>query len=288
MRPTLTICICTSGRPNELARALRSIREGTRQPDQIVVSDDSLGERISLLVRKCCQAYAAEYVQGPCRGLCANRNHVIGAALSEYVSLLDDDAVVGKEFVATALEAIALRPEYIISGDVLESGSILTTPSNPRFLGHFGKRIEGRETIENINLNCNVFPRKVFAHAQFDESITYGYEDTDLCANLLSKGFEIRHQPKLVNAHLPPDASGHTGKRRHLAERARFRVMIRKWGHWQRHVPRLVLFTVIAPCHFFLHNVRHGRFADSLAGWSWVMSDLASLRHLRRPQKRAC
>jgi len=273
--PRLTICICTSGRPAVLERCLASIAVGRVLPREVIVSNDGKQTDLITGVRDISKKYAwVRYVEGPRRGLCANRNHVIRQATTSHVSLIDDDGVVSVDFVERALAAIAAHPDKIITGDVIEEGIGRCPPTNPRFLGHFGRHVRPGERLANIHLNCNVFPRVMFDDASFDESIEYGYEDTDLCAQLLAKGYEILYVPELVNEHKPPNRIELRVTRRWQLERARFYVTIRRHGIWQRNVVRLAAFLLIAPIHFSIHEAKHHRWRMIFAGWGWACADV--------------
>jgi len=192
--------------------------------------------------------------------------------------LLDDDSVLGHDFIEKVATVIEKQPKAISTGDVLEHGKYLTVPTNPKLLGHFGKPIRPGDRIENINLNCNVFPRNLFDHVQFDESIVYGYEDTDVCAQAISQGFEIRHEPSLVNKHLPSSSSELNFERRWHAERARFRMMIRRLGRWSNRRGMLAAFIAIAPVHLFFSALKTGEWRRCLSGWVWVAKGLRELK----------
>jgi GT2 family glycosyltransferase len=222
----------------------------------VVVSNDSRDPKFAAAVQaKCGRFDFVRYVEGPRRGLCANRNHVIRNADTSHVSLIDDDGVVGRDFVDRATRLIDRYPDRIITGDVLEDGVRRTPPTNPTFLGHFGKAVRPGERLENINLNCNVLPRRAFNVALFDESIAYGYEDMDLCAQLLTAGFEIVHIPELVNQHLPPAVDPAVlAFRASQAERARLKVL---WRRWFRHDRRPLIGSIVysaAVAHLLAHR----------------------------------
>lgn len=275
----ISLCICTSGRPVELERCLTSIAAGSRRPLEVIVSDDSRDLATAQAVREVCSRHDfVRYVEGPRRGLCANRNHVIREARGSHVSLLDDDAAVGADFVERAEALITRYPDKVLTGDVLEDGVRRQSPTNPTFLGHFGRPVRPGDRLENINLNCNVLPLRAFEVASFDESIAYGYEDTDLCAQLLAAGFEIVHVPELVNQHLPPTRQTVTDERHWQAERARFYSTVRRHIRWEPRRRRLLAFCAVAPLHLSMHAVRQGALAQSIAGWRWVVEDLLSGR----------
>lgn len=255
--PTLAILICTFNRPAVLRRCLASIAAGSAQPDEVLVSDDGDSQAGTV-----CAAFpGVRHVTGPRRGLCANRNAAIRQASSDFVSLLDDDAVVSPDFVARARAAIAaLPPRTLLTGTVIETDRAVVA-GNPTFLGFFGKPPTHRH--ENINLNCNVLPRAAFAEAGFDETIAYGYEDMDLCAHLLSRGYAIRVVPDLVNTHLPPPRGAAVDQRRFaMRERARFYTSVKRYLLWERNCPKLLAFLAAAPVHRTLHAVKTGKWFD--------------------------
>jgi GT2 family glycosyltransferase len=257
--PTLAILICTVNRPEVLRRGLRAIAAGTAQPDAVLVSDDSADGAATAAV--CAEFPAVRYLPGPRRGLCANRNAVIRAADTDFVSLLDDDAVVSADFVARARAALPTLPaKTLLTGTVIETDHPVVA-GNATFLGFFGKPPRGR--YENINLNCNVFPRAALAEAPFDETIFYGYEDMDVCARLLARGYSIRLDAALVNTHLPPRRTAGVDKQRFImGERARFYTSVKRYLLWERKPAKLLAYLLLAPLHRLLHALKTGKWYD--------------------------
>jgi GT2 family glycosyltransferase len=276
----LSILVCTVDRPELLRRCLAAIAAGTALPAEVLVSDDS---RDGAAAASVCAGFAGvRYLRGPRRGLCANRNAVIRQARTDFVSLLDDDAVVAVDFVARALAALAgLPPRTLVTGTVFETDRPVVA-GNPSFLGFFGKQPDRR--YENINLNCNLLPRGAFAEAGFDETIGYGYEDMDLCARLLSRGYTIRLDPALVTTHLPPRRSTALDRRRFaMAERARFYTSVKRYLLWQRKPSKLLAYLVVAPAHRALHALKTGKWFDlphAVADMAWALR--ATLRERAR------
>jgi glycosyltransferase involved in cell wall biosynthesis len=256
---TLTICICTMSRPATLKRCLESIYAGSVIPAAVIVSDDSTDETVNQEIRSLFPLVS--FVEGPRRGLCANRNHVIRYAETDYVSLLDDDAVVGDQFVA---QVVALLPKLadreIVTGDLIETDTLVTL-KNASFWGYFTGDPSRRN--ETIHLNSNAFPRKAFEEVQFDEDIAYGYEDMDVCSHLLSLGYRIRHEPSLVNRHLPPKMDAPTFRaRERLQERARFYTSVKRYFKWERNWIKGIAYLLLAPLHRAAHDVKVRNFRD--------------------------
>jgi GT2 family glycosyltransferase len=257
--PSFAILICTMNRPRELRRCLASIASSGPQPSEIIVSDDSPFGRETEAV---CSAFPlVRYFNGPRRGLCANRNAVVGRTDADFVSLLDDDVVVSPDFLSRALGIVAKLPKRTLVTGTLIDGGRPVIPGNPSFLGFFGQPPNGH--FKNINLTCNLLPRGALEEAGFDETISYGYEDMDLCARLLSRGYVIRHEPSLIATHLPPARSAAVDRERFaLSGRARFYTSVKRYLLYERSVTKVGAYIVLAPIHRVLHAIKSGKWFD--------------------------
>ncbi len=244
------------------------------------MSDDSAN---ALATRETCRLFPnVRYLAGPRRGLCANRNAVIRASAADYISLLDDDAAVSDSFVYEArLFAAKAVPKTILTGPVIEPGKVVE-PANPGFWGHFTLPPQGH--YKTINLNSNVFPRAAFAAAYFDEAIAFGYEDMDLCARLISTGFSIQYETKLMNFHFPASTSGAiSNQRASQIELARFYTSLKRYLLWERRKTAFLAFVVLAPLHRAAHAILCRKWNDLAR----CLPDMAlSIRALLR--ERAC
>jgi hypothetical protein len=135
-------------------------------------------------------------------------------------------------------------------------------PGNPSFLGFFGGRSPS-DQLKNINLICNVLPRTAFEEACFDETISYGYEDMDLCSRLLSRGYVIRHETALITTHLPPPRTPTMDRERFvMSGRARFYTSVKRYLLYERSLPKLLAYIVLAPVHRALHATKTGKWFD--------------------------
>ena len=256
---TLSICICTKGRPAILERCLHSVFAGKALPTAVLVSDD--GEDSDAMRKVQASFPGVLFLKGPRRGLCANRNHVIRHVCTDYVSLVDDDAVLGNTFVSGVIDMLPRLPaKVVVTGDLIED-DILLSPSNPSFWGYFAEPPTVRN--ETIHLNSNVFPSKAFSSVSFDENIAYGYEDMDVCSQLLALGYEIRHEPGLVNYHVPPATNFPVPKSRELQrERARFYTSVRRYFIWEKKWVKGCAYLLLAPLHRIGHALKMRDPAD--------------------------
>jgi GT2 family glycosyltransferase/glycosyltransferase involved in cell wall biosynthesis len=284
-KPTLSLCICTANRPTVLRRCLTSIEQGQSLPVEVVVGDDTLDGSETAAV--CGEFPFVRYVRGPRRGLCSNRNVVIAAALGDYVALLDDDSEVTPEFVRLAHELIASADgRTIFTGDVMEHGVDRVPPSNPTFWGHLGKPLAAMGQCETIHLNCNIFPRSAFEIARFDERIVYGYEDMDLCQQMLASGYRIEYRRQLVNLHLPPPKTRELRRSQdEQAERARYYTSLKRYMLWQSRPIRALLYAALAPLHQAAHHLLHRQLSQALVGFSdmsWAVHQALEFRKTAR------
>jgi GT2 family glycosyltransferase len=160
----------------------------------------------------------------------------------------------------------------------MENGTQRTAPSRPTFLGHFGGPVQ--TDIETVNLNSNIFPREAFNDALFDERIEWGYEDMDLCCQLITKGYRITHEPSLLTDHLPPKKD--TLSFEIKSERARIYTSLKRHFLWKRRYCSGVAFLVIATSHLLFRHLKHWNLAGSirvLCDVGWSVSALAEQIH---------
>jgi GT2 family glycosyltransferase len=271
----LSICVCTSGRPAELARCLKSIREASSVVE-VVVSCDGAAR---LECAKVAKEFGAIYVQLDVPSLCRSRNEVISRSNGIWVMLLDDDAILGGNTLEVLAESAKLCDQHtILTGCVSEPhGIVAKTRAN--YLGFFEAT---EDAPRQINLNANLFPRSAFKTACFDESIEYGYEDMDLCFNLLSKGFRVVFVPGVVNSHRPPKSHG-TNERQRLRRRARFYVGLRRRLTWETNLAAAVAYVIVAWAHA---AIREGRLPSGLVATTedmhWAICTAWRKRNLRQ------
>ena len=229
-----------------------------------------------------CSRYPfVEYVTGPHRGLCANRNAVVRLVDQGYLSLIDDDGSVGEDFILTLRFLLAsLKGKVILTGDVLEYGG-RTVPHNPSFWGHFTAKPRGQ--FKTLALNCNCFPASAFRIASFDESLVYGYEDMDLCSHLLTKGYRIQYEPTLLNSHEPPPRDEYANKSRYRhSQRARFQTSLKRYVLWEHNYVKAAVYCIAAPIHRMLHAVKVGKWSDIPASISDMVAAFIATLHVRQ------
>ena len=278
--PTISVCISTMDRPQELRRCLHSIVSGTLLPLEIVVSDDSRNDRAT---REVCDALRlVRYVRGPCIGQGANRQSAALSARGEYFSFIDDDAIMSPTFLKEMQNAAAASSgREIFTGNVLETAKVIT-PTNLTFLGHFGRPVVDR--LETVNFNANAFPRSTLSVAAFDGHLRYGYEDSDFCSQSLAAGYRIVHLPGVCNEHRPSPINRTASYQ--FREASRFYTSLKRYALIERRSIKALAYLLIAPVHQMAHVVRASRFSDVGDVLTDVQTALRSYRQQRRTRSR--
>ena len=86
----LSVALVTRNRPGALVRSLESLRAQSVQPYEVVVSDDSTPEFAAETAR-IAERFGCRYVEGPKRGLYANRNAAALQCCGTHLRTMDDD-----------------------------------------------------------------------------------------------------------------------------------------------------------------------------------------------------
>ncbi|CAD5991202.1 glycosyltransferase family 2 protein [Agreia sp. COWG] len=256
--PTLSLCICTMNRPEELTTALQSILDGSSIPEQIIVSDDGDGS-----AREVAQSFAGvTYLPGPRRGLGANRNNCIAAATGDLIAFIDDDVTVDSEFVAVAKQSSVA--EIITTGWELNHShdpARKVSAHNASFLGF--QRVAPGNHLEAICINATVFPRGLFENALFDEQIRYGYEEIDIARHAVSLGWSIVYNDDLHVKHFPAASNrdGYAG----VLNVSRLYITHKAYRHYERNRAKAAAFNVVAAVHHLAYAVKGGhRFGEAV------------------------
>jgi GT2 family glycosyltransferase len=115
--PTLTVAVCTRGRPDKVRATLDALDSGAPGVPLLVIDqgaapDSVLAERAGIDAR-------LRVLHDDGRGLSRARNLALAAAESEWIAFADDDCLVAEDFGAALLAEIAAHPTADwIAGDV--------------------------------------------------------------------------------------------------------------------------------------------------------------------------
>jgi glycosyltransferase involved in cell wall biosynthesis len=272
----ISVCICTRNRPADLARALASIAAGSRQPHEVIVSDDSTNDETRHMASVSFPHII--HIEGPRRGLGANRNTAHRRATGTHILFIDDDVMLGNDFLAQAQTELAQSPPpTILTGIELNHG----TPVHPHkvtFLGYQAIDYRENDAYETVVINATLFPKALFEKTSFDENLVYGCEEMDFSVRAVKlHGQTIMLRPGLVNAHFPSPANRDFYAP--FIEASRIYVTFKRYFWVERNAAKALLFLLLAYAHILAHDLRRrgpaglSAFGATVArSWSYIQA----------------
>jgi glycosyltransferase involved in cell wall biosynthesis len=280
---TLSLCICTMNRPDDLRRALDSIGAGIL-PHQVIVSNDGAQQPTMNIVAD----YPwATYQDGPHRGLSANRNACLRVVTGSHVAFIDDDVTVPVEFVPAAEACSREAGQGVIATGHeirhMEGLSAKVTPHNADRLGF--QRTAPSGALHGLVINATVFPESLFHRAQFDERLKYGYEEIDMARHAVRLGYTVRYFDSLWVDHHPSPINRASYAR--LLTSSRLYSTMKAHVFYERSVRKSCAYAAVAPLHAVAGAVVHRRpLGDELRGIGRAMKGIyGEARERRDPSK---
>lgn len=282
---SVAICICTRDRPEELAEALASIALSGSPVDRVVVSDDGADPR----TRQVCfdALIDVDYISGPHRGLGANRNSALDRVGEDVVLFIDDDCLLGCDFLRVALACMAEEEHtygagrVIVSGVEINNGTLIHAAAQT-FLGFQARPYLNGDSMTSIVINATLFPGRLFETLRFNEQIRYGYEEVDLATRAAFSGYRIISCRHAVNDHRPSPRSRADYATSVVA--SRLFITFQLYALTERRYGRAAAFLVIAPLHAIGAGVRaHGARGGCQAFHAIRLAARYFLAHRSRP-----
>lgn len=194
---SISVALVTRNRPESLRRTLLSLSDQSRQPEEVVVSDDS-DDSWADLTRGVCTELGVRYVAGPRRGLYANRNHVSRACRGTHLRTMDDDHTFPPGHWEAVEEAVAKDPEAVwVIGEAtpaaLGTGAEWVCPPQLHPRGYSTTPRPGA-LCWSLADGATVYPKAAFAAAGgYYEGFVFGASYLELGSRLHWRGRRIRH-----------------------------------------------------------------------------------------------
>ena len=272
---SISLCICTMNRPEDLTRCLDSIFQNADRPNEVIVSDDSPdGQPTQAVVNKYPEVI---YQTGPRRGLGPNRNACIQRAQSSYIVFVDDDVCIPAGFFATARQLIAsFEPKTLITGyEITHTGgeSYKIVPQNADFWGL--QRVPVRDEYRAIVINSTIFPRSLFENALFDENLRYGSEELDMAQHAVALGYKIVYEDSIYVDHYSSPVNREQYKR--FINASRLYTTVKAYWQYERSLPKTLTYIILAPLQLAASALRKG---DLPATWGAFQSTALAWRYL--------
>jgi GT2 family glycosyltransferase len=275
--PSVSVCICTRNRPRELSRTLASVRCSSRSAEQVVVSDDSTDQDTRALVAS--RHPEVTYVEGPNAGLGANRNAAARAATGDLILFLDDDCLLGEQFLERAIAELRADDwERTIVSGLETNGGHLVEPADQDFLGFQRLKYEPGARVNTVVINGALFPRGLFDELRFDEQLVYGCDEVDLTTRAVAAGYTILLCPEAVNDHRPSESNRDYYS--DFAVSSRIYVTFKRYYRTEHRRAKGAVFLAVAALHAVAGSVRRAGPAKGLA--MGLRAVARSLRYIRR------
>jgi len=227
---TISVIIPTLNRRDDLIAAVESLLRQSREPEELIIVDQSKGEESERAVERLFAGRKGEtrlvYVHDKnITGLTQARNIGISRSLGNIIFFFDDDVVLEQEYLENVVKVFEqdhkgtigavygriIHPNrnrpFSLKQIIMETGYrmiteifLLTKSGSGRFRmsgfpTHPHPLIKGRY-VECLSGACMAFRRTVFQDISFDENLTgYAYmEDSDI-SKMLSAHYKIYYEP---------------------------------------------------------------------------------------------
>ena len=244
---SISLCICTMNRPDDLTKCIESVLQCAAQPSEIIVSDDSPDPTPTKAV--VAQYPSVTYQPGPRRGLGPNRNACIRTAKGTHLMFIDDDVCVPPDFLSTAHELITKTPNAVITGHEIKHRSWEGTaqkvlPKNADFWGIMRVPIEPGNCC-SVVMNSAIFPASLFRKALFDECLRYGYEELDIARHAVALGYKIVHQDALWVDHYQSLVDRESNWKLKFA--SQMYTTVKAYLYYEKALPKATVYALLAP-----------------------------------------
>jgi GT2 family glycosyltransferase len=222
----ISAAVCTRGRPQQLARALESLRAQSPALAEILVIDNApVDDSTATLVAE--RFPGVRYLREPVPGLDFARNRALHAATQPIVAFLDDDALAASDWARTLSQVFEAEANVAVCTGRVEP-LVIETPGQLLFEanGGFGR---GERPVRlpddawrplhgwrapliawaiSVGCGCSYAVRRTVALdlGGFDEALDLGSPlagggDHDLLWRALEAGWSVVYQPQALAWH---------------------------------------------------------------------------------------
>ena len=215
----VTLLITTYNWPESLRLVLRSVREQSLKPDQVIIADDGSGPETAVVVKEILGSSGLRWshVWHEDKGVRQSRikNLAVKYSDSPYLIFIDHDVVLHPDFIKDHLSMSrqgfflqgkrVILPEYYTQ-NVLKNKSFKPPAIFLRKLGNrkntirsllLGKMFGRGKKFESSLRGCNLsmFKSDFIKVDGFDEAFdrSWGREDSDICYRLFHSGVRVRN-----------------------------------------------------------------------------------------------
>jgi glycosyltransferase involved in cell wall biosynthesis len=206
----VSVVICTYNREKYLARCLESIKKQTHTNYEIIVVNGPSTDETEALLSM--YPDIKKIPQKSLNGLSFARNLGIRAARGEIIAFIDDDAIADRFWLEYLVEGFKDSSVGGVGGPVFDitghwhqfKCGYISKAGIPTFLNEKDPEYNNPDgPYFNYIMGTNSSFRKniLFEIGLFDENYRYYLDETDVCVNIIKKGYKIKHIDSAVVLH---------------------------------------------------------------------------------------
>jgi len=204
------VVICTRDRPASLRDCVRSLRDQTRRPDEIVIVRGS-AESVPADLAEAAAPVPSRVVDCFGRNIAASRNAGLAACRRDLLLFIDDDATADGTWIERMTGMLDAEPSCWAAGsEVLDARQ---QPPRREFsrgiIATSGRQdpVRDRDAAPRgtfpIVKGCGFGIRRqpILALSGFDEAYAFAFEEADLAVRIARAGGRVRHVSDAVVRH---------------------------------------------------------------------------------------
>lgn len=194
----LSIALITRNRPDLLETCMANLHLQPKLWFEIIVSDDSSTEDFIIQNKKVLEKYIVKYVEGPKKGLYANRNYAAKNCSGTHIRTMDDDHTFPANHIKICLDKIAEDPNAVWNiGEYNPTETILSVPHlAPPELHPRGFSVTPIDPQNSRVVSCGatIYPRQIIdLRILNNEEFKFGSSYLEYGARLKYLGYRLRH-----------------------------------------------------------------------------------------------
>lgn len=226
----ITLYIPCYNSEENIADTIKSAKNQSLKPDEIIVVDDSSTDRTAEIAKE----MNVRIISHPKnKGIGAARNTALENAENNLVAALDSDVVADKQWLSTLYKCMEEHKASIVGGKIIEN--ISSTPDKWR-KRHITQDWGNKKRINPKFIAGNNFlcvKKDILEVGSYEEKYTTNYEDVDICQRLKKKKYDILYEPR--------------AKVRHKVKDNEKSVLDRHWRHmfWDYPKPNTIIKKIL-------------------------------------------
>lgn len=207
----ITVALLTFNRLDRLSTCLNSLRAQTREPQQIIIFDNSLTQSAKPIIDRMWDKLPLVYVPTHTfRSVAESRNQALQLCRTQYLAFIDDDCIADLKWVETGWQVLLKNPSlgYVVGQSKVQNDTNLVAIAE--YCHHqywFTQEIVGKKTTsplnldtKNIILNLKNLPSTIRFHELFSIH-SIDSSDTDFGYQLERANIRGEYSKKMIVSH---------------------------------------------------------------------------------------